>query len=69
MAMPSGGRGAPRNLSGFLQPVLSITALLVISAFFYFAWWQLAVTFTLIAVGVFVWWRSRKPRQGRDQAP
>jgi hypothetical protein len=68
MAMPSGGSRPWISFSGFLQPVLMVSGLLVISAFFYFAWWQLAVAMTLIAVGVFVWWRSRQPRQGGDPA-
>jgi hypothetical protein len=45
-----------------------LQALLVISAFFYFEWWQLAVVMTLIAVGALVWRCSRKPQQDRDSA-
>ncbi len=66
MGMPSEGSGA--RFTGLLQPILSITGLLVLAAFVYFAAWQLAVALTLIAAGLFMWWRNREPGQGRDRA-
>jgi membrane protein implicated in regulation of membrane protease activity len=60
--VPQGGNGFPPRFTGILQPIASVAALLVLSAFFFFAAWQVGVVAILIAVGVYVWWRGRKRR-------
>ena len=50
-----------RRVAG-IQAIIVNGLLLVLVASAYFAAWQLGIAATLIALGVYVWWRSRRPR-------
>ena len=48
-----------KNLKGIVFVVLIASAFIAS----YFTAWQVAVAVTLLAIGIYIWWRSSRPRK------